>query len=158
AGYQYHTSTDGGTTWGTPGTGATVALSAQGETIVQFRAVDAAGFTSAWFPASPTAGSTVRLDRTAPTAPTLTGGPLSWQNIASITIPASGSSDANAGLAGYQYRSSTTNGTIWTTPSSGASATVTDEGTTLLQFRSVDNAGNTSAWTPTTASAASTAK
>ncbi len=158
ASYQYHTSVDGGTTWGAPGTGSTVAISTQGETIVQFRAVDAAGFFSAWFPAAPTASSTVRLDRTAPTAPTLTGGSLSWQNVAQITITASSSSDANSGLAGYQYRSSTTNGTIWTTPSSGASATVTDEGTTLLQFRSIDNAGNTSAWTPTTASAASTAK
>ena len=158
AGYQYHTSVDGGSTWGAPGTGSTVAISAQGETIVQFRAVDAAGFTSAWFPAAPTPGSTVRLDRTAPTAPTLTGGSLSWQNVAQITITASSSWDAHSGLAGYQYRSSTTNGTIWTTPSLGASATVTDEGTTLLQFRSVDNAGNTSAWTPTTASAASTAK
>ena len=44
ASYQYHTSVDGGTTWGAPGTGSTVAISAQGETIVQFRAVDAAGF------------------------------------------------------------------------------------------------------------------
>src|SRR4029079_1659115 len=96
--------------------------------------------------------------RQAPTSPSLTGGSVSWQNVAQVTISASPPSGANAGLAGFQYRSSTTNGTIWTTPSSGASATVTDEGTTLLQFRSVDNAGNTSAWTPTAASAASTAK
>ncbi len=158
ASYQYRTSTDGGSTWGSPGAGASVAVSTQGETVVQFRALDVAGFTSGWFPSSPTAASTVRLDRTAPTAPTLAGGSLTWQNVASLDITASGSTDAASGLNGYQVRTSTNNGISWSNPLAGTSTTITAEGTTIVQYRSMDNAGNSSAWVPSTASGASTAK
>ena len=41
-------------------------MTAAGTTIVQFRATDASGLTTAWAPASPTAGGTVQIDRTAP--------------------------------------------------------------------------------------------
>ena len=158
ASYQYRSSTDGGTTWGAVQSGATATISAQGETIVQFRATDSAGYTSNWAPGAPTPATTVRLDRTAPTAPTLNGGSLSWQNVASVDVSASGSTDTNSGFAGYQYRTSVNGGASWTAAASGAVATVSAEGTTVVQFRSVDVAGNVSAWTPATPTAVSTVK
>src|SRR5262249_25617387 len=120
ASYQYRTSTDGGTTWGGPATGAAATISAQGETLVQFRATDAAGFQSSWAPSAPTPETTVRLDRTAPTAPALNGGSLSWQNVASVSVSASGSTDASSGLAGYQYRTSVNGGSSWSAGIGGA--------------------------------------
>src|SRR5947209_2228694 len=158
ASYQYRTSTDGGTTWGAVQPGATATVSAQGETVVQFRATDAAGYTSNWAPAAPTPATTVRLDRTAPTAPTLNGGSLSWQNVASVDVSASGSTDANAGFAGYQYRTSTDGGTTWSAPVTGGSATITAQGETLLQFRAVDASGTPSNWVPTAPTAGSTVR
>ncbi|MCB0873616.1 MAG: FG-GAP repeat protein, partial [Thermoleophilia bacterium] len=158
ASYAYRTSTDGGSTWSAATTGPTVVVSAEGETLVQFRSTDNAGNTSAWAPATPTAGSTVRIDRTAPTTPTVGGGSTSWQSVASVNIIGLGSTDALSGVSGYQYRTSTDGGSSWTGATSGNSANVTAEGETLVQFRSVDGAGNTSAWTPASATAGSTAR
>ena len=136
ASYQYRTSTDGGTTWGTPATGNPATITAEGQTLVQYRAVDAAGNSSNWFPAVPIAGSTVQIDRTAPGAPTVTGGSSSWQNVPSISFTASGSADSGgSGLSVYQYRTSTNGGTSWSGTLTGAAATVTGEGTTIVQFR-----------------------
>ena len=42
---------------------------------------------------SPTPRATVRLDRTPPPAPDSTGGSLSWQNVAQVTLTAAGSTD-----------------------------------------------------------------
>src|SRR5262249_16570590 len=137
ASYQYRTSTDGGASWGNPLIGASVAITAQTETLVQFRAVDVAGFASNWYPAAPTAGSTVRLDRPAPVAPTVSGGSSSWQNAAAATVSGTGATDGISGVAGYQVRTSTSGGTVWSTPVAGSSATVTAEGTTLVQVRSI---------------------
>ncbi|MFN8121539.1 MAG: choice-of-anchor C family protein [Thermoleophilia bacterium] len=157
-GYEHRTSTDGGTTWDTPAAGATLVVTAEGETLVQFRATDDAGNTGPWGPGSPIAGSTVRIDRTDPTAPTVTGGSLAWQNTASITVTGSGANGGDSGLAGYEHRESTDGGTTWTAAATGPSFTATSEGETLVQIRSVDNAGNTSAWTPSAAVAGNTAR
>ena len=51
-----------------------------------------------------------------------------------------------AGLAGYEYRTSTNGGTTWSGSTSGNS-----------QFRSRDNADNTSAWAPAAVGASNTA-
>ena len=159
SGYQYRLSTDGGTSWGNPTTGSAPKITTQGETLVQFRALDAAGLVSNWVPSSPTAGSTVRLDRTVPTAPAVSGGSTSWQNVAQITIAGAGSSDSGgSGLNHYEYRTSTNNGGSWSGSSTGSSFAVTSEGSTLVQLRSVDGAGNMSAWVPATAGASNTAK
>ncbi len=158
AGYEHRTSTDGGTTWSSATAGASVNITAEGETLVQYRSLDGAGNASAWTPASATAGSTARIDRTDPTAPTVSGGSLNWQNVASITITGSGSTGGDSGLSGYEYRTSTDGGTTWSSATAGASATVTDEGETLAQYRGIDGAGNTSAWTPSSATAGSTAR
>ena len=158
ASYAYRTSTDGGTTWSAPSAGSSVAVTAPGQTLVQFRATDTSGLSSPWAPAAATAGSTVRIDRTAPVVPVVSGGSLAWQNTASVTVSAAGASDALSGVARYEYRTSTDGGATWSAPAAGAANLVTAEGQTLTQFRSVDNAGNTSAWNPGTGGSTNTVR
>ena len=158
-GYQYRTSTNAGTTWSAAVTGTSIGITAAGTTLVQFRATDGSGQTSAWAPATATAGSTVHIDRTLPTAATVTGGSPTWRNAASTTISAGGSTDAGgAGLSGYQYRTSTNGGTSWSAAATGAAPAITAEGETLVQYRSIDGAGNVSAWTPSTGGAGNTVR
>jgi hypothetical protein len=152
ANYRFQTSTDAGASWSPAASGATLTISAEGETLVQSATVDNAGNVSAW---SPTA--TVRIDRTLPSDPTVSGGSLSWTNAASVTITASASSDSGgAGLSGYQSRTSTNGGPTWSAATAGATRVVNATGQTLVQFRSLDNAGNTSAWAPAAATPGNT--
>ena len=151
AGYQYQTSFNGGA-FSASTSGSSVTVSAQGTTVVQFRAIDSAGNTSAWVQ------GTVKLDRTVPTNPTVSGGSTSWSAAASRTISASNATDALSGLARYEYRTSTNNGSTWSATVAGPSAVIAAEGTTIVQFRSVDNAGNVSSWIPTFAGAGNTVK
>ena len=158
SGYQFRTSTDSGVTWGNPTTAATATITNQGTTLVQFRAVDYSGLASNWVPSSPTPGSTVMLDRTLPTAPTVTGGSTSWQSVASVTVSASASTDSGG-------RASPATSTAPRPPTASAGARpprvirdISAEGQTLVQFRSTDNAGNASAWTPSAAGAGNTVK
>ncbi|MGN6380696.1 MAG: beta strand repeat-containing protein [Gaiellales bacterium] len=156
---EYRTSTDGGTTWVGPTTGSSLTVSDEGETLVQFRAVDVAGNPGAWMPATPGASDTVRIDGTPPTAPHVGGGSLAWQSAASVGISASGSTDSGgSGLAGYQYRTSTDGGHTWSSATSGATATISAQGSTVVQFRALDGAGNQSAWAPAAPDATDTVK
>ena len=118
---------------------------------MQFRAVDAAGFTSSWAPSLPTAGSTVRIDRTLPTAPTVAGGSTTWQNVASVTVTATG----RHGHRRIRFRRlpaphiSTDGGATWSTAS--ARQQPADRPARARRWCSsatTDNAGNASAWTP----------
>jgi hypothetical protein len=114
---------------------------------VEFRTVDGAGNVSSWSSSAATAANTVRLDRTAPTDPVVTGGSLTCA--ASRTLSGSGSTDAGgSGFAHYQHRISADNGVTWDVAVTGASLTLNTSGTYLIQFRAVDGAGNTSAWAP----------
>ncbi|HEY7812969.1 MAG TPA: hypothetical protein VIC62_07000, partial [Nakamurella sp.] len=151
SGYQYRTSTNGGSSWSSATAGSSAAISAEGTTLVQFQSIDGAGNTSAWTPASATAGSTVKLDRTNPTDPGVAGGSSSWQSVASITLTASGSSDAVSGLAGYEYETSTDGGTTWSAATSGASKAIAAQGQTLVRFRADDVSGLASNWVQGTA-------
>lgn len=148
---EYRTSIDGGATWSGASTGSSLTISAEGETLVQYRAVDVVGNASAWAPASPGASDTVRIDRTAPTAPAVAGGSSSWQSVASIALTASSSTDAVSGLAGYQHRTSTNGGGSWSGVTAGPSVTISNEGATEAEFRAIDLAGNTSGWVVATA-------
>ena len=65
---------------------------------MRFRAVDKAGYFSAW------SDTDVWFDGADPSTPTVNGGSLSWTNAASVTVTASGSTSAASGLFGYQYR------------------------------------------------------
>jgi hypothetical protein len=162
--YEYRTSTNAGSTWSATSTGASGAITAEGETDVQFRAVDAAsptGNPSAWIPAVGTASATVRLDRTAPTVPTVTGGSLLWQDVTSVAVSASGSTDNGAGIGHYQYRTSTDGGTTWSASSPGTTVSISAAGETDVQFSAVDAASptpNISGWAPAVGTAAATVR
>ena len=92
--------------------------------------------------------ATVRIDRTSPSAPSVVGGSSSWQASAPVGVSASGSTDSGgSGLAQYEYRTSL-NGGAWSVAAAGASVNVATEGTTQVQFRGVDGAGNASAGRP----------
>lgn len=87
AGYQWRTSTDAGDSWSDAAPGGVADITAEGETLVQFRAVDAAGNVGPWapehLPTMPAAAATARIDRTPPPRPEdLTGAlfplALSW--------------------------------------------------------------------------------
>ena len=77
-------------------------ISAEGTTLVQFRSVDAAGNVSAWTPATPDATDTVKLDRTAPSLPTISGGTGGSCTAGPVTLTASGSVDAASGFNHYE--------------------------------------------------------
>jgi hypothetical protein len=158
AGYQHRTSTDGGASWSAASAGASVDVTANGETLVQFRAVDVSGLRSAWAPAAGTAAATARIDRGAPSAPTVTGGSNAWRSAAQMVVSASGSNDGLSGVAGYEHRESTDGGTTWGSAAAGGTDAVSAEGQTLVQFRSLDGAGNDSAWTPAAPAGASTVR
>ena len=145
ASYQRQVSTDGGASWGSTSTGASRSVTAEGETLVRFRAVDVSGKTSNWVVA------TARIDRTKPTDPNVSSAGAGWQNTSMLPLSASGSSDSGgSGLVGYQSEMST-NGAPYTSPVLGASVFVTSDGVTVVRFRSIDGAGNTSAWSQVTA-------
>jgi hypothetical protein len=91
----------------------------------------------------------VRLDRTAPSAPTATtGSSAAWKNVASVTLTPTGADDALSGIASYRYQTSTDAGSTWSAAASGATLTVSAEGETLIRFAAVDAAGNGSSWSP----------
>src|SRR6185437_4876767 len=125
-GYEHRFSIDGGGSWSTPVSGTSLQVPAEGETLVEFRSVDAVGNASAWTPAPVAAGGTVRLDRTPPTTPTASGGSASWLNATSLDITAANTSTdtGGSGVASYQHRSSTNGGTTWSAAAAGDTVTV----------------------------------
>ena len=145
AGYQYQVSVNGGA-WRSPVLRNPAAIGIEGASIVQFRSVDRAGNTSSWVPSVPGPDNTVNVDRTPPAVPTLTGGSPVWQNVASVTVNASGGADGGSGFASFGYRLSTDGGTTWSPELSGTGVTVSAEGSALVRFRSYDVAGNASPW------------
>ncbi len=147
ASYQHRSSANGGTTWSTAAAGATVNVSANGTTWVQFRALDKAGNASAWAPATADPAAEAMVDTLPPSLPVLTGGSSGWQTAAQVVVQPTGMpTDAGSGFAGYEYRTSADAGATWSVATSGSSATITTEGTTLVEFRSLDSLGNASAW------------
>jgi len=101
--------------------------------------------------------ATVRIDRTAPTAATVTGGSLACTS-GTRTISGSGASDGGgSGIARYEYRLSTDGGTTYAAAISGTSVQLSTPGTYVVQFRAVDSVGLAGAWAPASPSAASTA-
>lgn len=144
-GYERRISLDGGESWTASDTAGNIEVSDEGETMVQYRAVDAAGNASPWSQAI------VRLDRTAPTAPGVTGGGAEWSNTAVDVQNNADSTDALSQVDpdGYEYQTSTDEGESWSVAANDADhvVSVDNEGLTLVRFRSHDQAGNASAWT-----------
>jgi hypothetical protein len=120
----------------------------EGTTFVQFRATDNAGNTSGWTTAAAGAAGSVRLDRTSPSL-TVSGATGAWTNASAVGVTAS-AGDADSGVAGYQSRTSVDGGASWDAPQATPAVTASLEGTTLVQFRATDHAGNTSPWTTAT--------
>jgi hypothetical protein len=99
----------------------------------------------------------VRIDRTAPTAPTVTGGSLTCTH-SKRTISASGSADGSgSGVTGYEHRISTDGGTTYGAATAGASVQLSATGTWVVQFRALDGVGLAGAWAPASPGAANTA-
>lgn len=151
--YQY--SLDDGATWTDApgevgGMARTYTVSAEGTTPVCFRAVD--DFAPGTY--SVMRCVTVKLDRTAPGAPTVTGGSLNWQAVSSVTISASGAQDTETAERApharveYQVTSNAEGGWAPASPGAtpGSSYTFGDDGEHWARFRNVDAAGNVSAW------------
>ncbi len=156
-GYQYRTMPNSSVVWSSPVSQASVTITAEGWTYVEFRAVDAAGNTSAWSDSGP--GSLGRawalIDRTPPTAPKVTGGSSTCRG-GTISLTAT-STDSVSSVATYYYRTSTDGGNTWSAPVEASTAQFTQHGTWLVQFEAFDQAGNATAWAPATAGAANTA-
>jgi hypothetical protein len=133
ASYRSRVSADGGVTWST-GPADDVSVTAEGETLVQFAAVDRAGNVSAW-----SYSAVVRLDRTAPDVPVVSGAPDGWTNAAAVELSVAGSET-------LERQRSTDGGATWAEVGSGGQVEVTDEGETLVRARACDEAGNCSAW------------
>ena len=160
-GYQYRSEFDLSNVWSGATDGFQTTVSAEGLTIVQFRSVDNAGNTSAWEPFAAYPGNIVKIDRTAPGVPNVA------RRIAGMERGGVGDRDRERRRATARARSPPaspatrtarrrTAGSTWSNAASGASVPVTAQGTTLVQFRSVDAAGNVSAWTPATPDATDT--
>jgi hypothetical protein len=133
ASYRSRVSADGGVTWST-GPADDVSVTAEGETLVQFAAVDRAGNVSAW-----SYSAVVRLDRTAPDVPVVSGAPDGWTNAAAVELSVAGSETLT-------LQRSNDGGATWAEVGSGGQVEVTDEGETLVRARACDEAGNCSAW------------
>ena len=120
AGYQYRTSTDGGGTWSAPTAGSDATISDEGETLIEFRAVDVAGNLSDWTPTPPDATGT--CGSTAPRQPIRPSAAVRWlaadrvdhdQRLRLCRFA--------SGLAHYEYQTSINGGTSWSSPASGNS-------------------------------------
>ncbi|PLT44548.1 Chitinase [Paenibacillus pasadenensis] len=116
--------------------GGPVAVSAEGETTVEARTVDGAGN------AGPSSSAVVRIDRTAPGAPTVTPGAAGWSNAASVSVTvAAGADSGGSGVSRTEYRLTGATTRVWTAYSGGPVA-VSAEGETTVEARTVDGAGN----------------
>jgi hypothetical protein len=134
-------------TWSSETQGSSVAITAEGVTLVQFRVVDNAGNASDWAPANTTAVSFAMLDRSAPSVPTVgyTVGAAGC-SAGPKTLQSTRSADPFPGSGLHHYEYTVGGGPVRT----GATATVSAAGTAIVAFRAVDALGNLSAWVPTT--------
>jgi N-acetylneuraminic acid mutarotase len=109
-------------------------ISTEGQTMVEARTIDRAGNISA------IATVTVKLDKTKPTAPTVSQEVSGWTNASSVNTTVTAGTDSNSGVSRTEYSLSGATTLVWTTYSGQVS--VSAEGQTTINARSVDNAGN----------------
>lgn len=137
----YETSTDGGSTWSSVVVGSSAVISADGITLVRFKASDEVTNTSGWSTVG--SGSTAMIDLTPPTV-SPSGGSLSAAGGPVTIVP--NAQDSESGVASTQYELSADGGTTWSPAETGDSVTVDRDGTTLVRFRAIDVAGNVGGW------------
>ena len=114
-----------------------VTITAEGQTTVSARTVDNVGNVSS------TGTVIVKVDKTAPTVPTVSPATLQWTsapNVAVTIIGGTDSGDSGVNRTEYSLTGATTLG--WTTYTGPVA--ITAEGQTTVSARTVDNAGNTS--------------
>jgi len=145
--YERRISEDGGQTWSPADAAEKAIVSREGDTRVQFRAVDAAGNASEWSEAI------VRLDRTAPGPADLTGGMDEWRSVASAEIVNhKDATDALSGIPadGYQLQIRRDEDGYWVNADidGDGALTIRREGATEVRVRAIDRAGNAGDWTP----------
>lgn len=129
AGYKFTTNP---ASWPSTVTGSSFTVNAQGATTVYCRAVDKAGNESA------TVSTTISIDTTNPSIPTLTATTNGWSREA-VTVAAS-SNDNPSGIASYAF---STDNVTWKTQTS-ARYEITAEGETTVYCMATDKAGNKS--------------
>ncbi|WP_281167915.1 OmpL47-type beta-barrel domain-containing protein, partial [Paenibacillus daejeonensis] len=113
-----------------------VTVTAAGQTTIEARTIDHAGNISS------VGSAVVRIDRTAPAAPTVTPGATGWSNANVQVTVAAGADTGGAGVNRTEYRLTGATTLNWTTYSSAV--TVTAAGQTTIEARTIDNAGNIS--------------
>ncbi|RIX52168.1 hypothetical protein D3P08_14455 [Paenibacillus nanensis] len=113
-----------------------IKISADGQTVIEARTVDRAGNIST----SRTA--TAKVDKTQPTAPTVTHNAGVWTNAASVSVTVAAGSDATSGAARTEYSLSGATTRAWT--AYAAPVAISAEGQTTVHARTIDNAGNVS--------------
>ncbi len=91
------------------------------------------------------ASTTWHTDLIAPAIPHLGGVPRVFAN-APATVFAWGTDKGGSRIRGYEHRTRTSHD--WGPIVGGSHVTVTADGYTWVQFRSIDNAGNVSPWSP----------
>ncbi|WP_307397344.1 OmpL47-type beta-barrel domain-containing protein [Bacillus horti] len=107
----------------------------EGITTIHARAVDRAGNVSE------ESSADIRIDKTAPTTPTVIPATTDWsRNDVQITITPG--TDTLSGMNRTEYRLTGATGSAWTTYT--APLTISADGQTSIEARSIDNAGNTS--------------
>lgn len=112
-----------------------ITVSNQGETTVYARTVDNAGNISG------EVSRVVRVDKTAPTAPAITLSNSNWTSD-NVSFTISGSSDGHSGIARREYMLSGATTRGWTTYT--GIVTISNEGSTTISARAIDNVGNIS--------------
>ncbi len=129
-------STDGSTPSAGSSEGTAITLSSDGIYTIKYFSVDTVGNTEA----IETAGTQIRIDKTAPVTTDNTASIGSGVKTSPVTVTLS-PSDSGSGIAQTYY---TINGSIPTTSSSqGTSIVLSVDGTYTIKYFSVDNAGNT---------------
>ena len=127
---QMQYSVDGGAT-ASVAPGGSITVTGDGAHTIKHRAMDAAGFATAW------TTDHVQIDTAAPvnTSPAASAG---WQT-SPVSLGLTGT-DVGSGVKGFQWR--VDGGTIH----DGAAVDVPDDGSHTLETRVLDNAGNDSGW------------
>lgn len=108
-----------------------ITVTSEGETVIYARTLDLVGNLSA------EASASARIDKTAPTAPTVTASASGWTN-GNVAVTVTSGSDAGSGVRKDQYKFGTSSSWVDYT----GSVTVSSEGDNTVSARSQDRAGN----------------
>lgn len=127
--------------WSDPQPGRGARITREGETLVQFRVHEPQG-PGAWYPEPGTPEATARLDRTAPSVPTLSRAMEGAEQVVGAEAH-----DAHSGVGTYEFSVSSDLGEHWSEPAAGAQLRLDAGVNHIVMARACDLAGNRSDWT-----------